>query len=77
MTDTVDAVATEVNPLDNEILKLEFTVKDINAILNVLGNLPFVQAVGLINAIQAQCGPQVDAFIKAQEEAKNEPQATA
>lgn len=77
MTDTVDSTATEVNPLNNQILKLEFTVKEINAVLNILGNLPFVQAVGLINAIQTQCGPQMDALIKAQEEIKNEPQAAA
>jgi len=59
MTDTVD---TQVNPLDDKILTLQFTVKDINAILGLLGNLPFVQSVGLINAIQAQCTPQVQAL---------------
>ena len=62
-------------PLDDKILKLEFTVKEINSILNLLGGLPFVQAVGLINAIQAQCSPQFD-FLQA-EEAKNEPKTAA
>jgi len=47
-------------PLDDKILKLEFTVKEVNSILNILGNLPFIQAVGLINAIQAQCSPQLE-----------------
>ena len=68
MTDTVD-----VDPLADEILTLKFAVKDINSILGLLGTLPFVQSVGLINAIQAQCTPQVDAL-----KANNEPQtATA
>jgi len=68
MTDTVD-----VDPLADEILTLKFAVKDINSILGLLGTLPFVQSVGLINAIQAQCNPQVDAL-----KANNEPQtATA
>ena len=64
MTDTVN-----VDPLSDEILTLKFTVKDINAILNLLGGMPFVQSVGLIKAIQAQCTPQVDAL-----KANNEPQ---
>ena len=71
MTDTVDVAATEVDPLESKILTLKFSVKDINAILNLLGSLPFVQSVGLINAIQSQCAPQVN------EEAPSEPQAAA
>ena len=55
MSDTVK----EVDPLVNKILTLEFSVKDINAILNLLGTLPFVQTVGLINEIQTQCAPQL------------------
>ena len=76
MTDTVDVQAAEVNPLDDKILTLKFTVKDINAILNLLGGLPFVQSVGLINAIQAQCTPQVEA-LTANAEAPSEPTPTA
>ena len=62
-------------PLDDKVLKLEFTVKEVNSILNILGNLPFVQAVGLINAIQAQCSPQFDALQA--EEDKNESEAAS
>jgi len=62
-------------PLDDKILKLEFTVKEVNSILNILGSLPFVQAVGLINAIQAQCTPQFDALQA--EETKNESEAAS
>jgi hypothetical protein len=62
-------------PLDDKILNLSFTVKEVNSILNILGSLPFVQAVGLINAIQAQCTPQFEALQA--EEAKNEPETAA
>jgi hypothetical protein len=65
MTDTVD-------PLADKVLTLQFTVTEINSILNLLGGLPFVQSVGLINAIQSQCGPQIDAL-----KAEDEPQTTS
>jgi hypothetical protein len=67
MTDTVEAV----DPLADKIMTLKFSVKDINAILNLLGTIPFVQVVGLINAIQAQCNPQIEALNE------NEPTPTA
>jgi hypothetical protein len=76
MSDTVDVAAKEVDPLESKILTLKFSVKDINSILNLLGNLPFVQSVGLINAIQAQCAPQV-AALNENAEAPIEPQAAA
>ena len=40
-------------------INFTFTVNEVNAILNVLGQAPFVQSAALINAIQAQGGPQV------------------
>jgi hypothetical protein len=46
--------------LDDFNVTLEFSVKDINALLNVLAQSPFIQVVGFINAIQAQAGPQVE-----------------
>ena len=39
---------------------LEFSVKEINALLNVLAQSPFIQVAGFINAIQDQAGPQVE-----------------
>jgi hypothetical protein len=57
MSDTVT-----VDPLEDKIVTLNFSVKDLNLILNILGQLPFVQSVGVINAIQAQCAPQIEAF---------------
>jgi len=78
MTDTVDVAATPVDPLADKILTLQFSVKDINAILNLLGTIPFIQVAGLINAIQAQCTPQVEALnAAANSEAPSEPQAAA
>ena len=46
--------------LDDFNVTLEFSVKDINALLNVLAQSPFIQVVGFINEIQAQAGPQVE-----------------
>ncbi len=46
--------------LDDFNVTLEFSVKEINALLNVLAQSPFIQVVGFINAIQEQAGPQVE-----------------
>jgi hypothetical protein len=66
---------TQVDPLDSVQLNLTFTVKEINILINLLGQLPFVHAVGVINAIQAQCVPQIEA-INAKEQ-PSEPETTA
>ena len=82
MTDTVDVPAKEVDPLADKIMTLKFSVGDINGILNAL-NQPFqtptVLLANIIAAIQAQCGPQIDALNAnaATETSANEPQATA
>ena len=46
--------------LDDFNVTLEFSVKEINALLNVMAQSPFIQVVGFINAIQEQAGPQVE-----------------
>jgi len=46
--------------LDDFNVTLEFSVKEINALLNVLAQSPFIQVVGIINAIQTQASPQVE-----------------
>jgi hypothetical protein len=63
------------NPLDEVSVTLEYTVREINALLNLLGKLPFIEAVGAINSIQVQVGPQfekakagMDAVLKATKE---------
>jgi hypothetical protein len=82
MTDTVDVAAKEVDPLADKIMTLKFSVSDINGILNAL-NQPFqtptVLLANIIAAIQAQCGPQIDALNAnpTAEKPADEPQATA
>jgi hypothetical protein len=46
--------------LDDFNVTLEFSVKEINALLNVLAQSPFIQVAGFINVIQDQAGPQVE-----------------
>ena len=46
--------------LDDFNVTLEFSVKEINALLNVLAQGSFIQVVGFITAIQKQAGPQFE-----------------
>ena len=67
MSEVIDAQATEVNnsKYDNEILKFEFKVSDVNNILNILNKPLLTDAVTLvtyINLIQNQCIPQMQAI---------------
>ena len=67
---------TQQDPLDNEILKFEFTVAQTNALLHIIGNAPYVAAAPLINLVQSQGTPQFAELMKkvdgAAEEAKAE-----
>ena len=68
------------NPLDDFSVTLEFSVKEINALLNILNTpnqVPATTLVAFINAIQQQAGPQaqkakdsLEAIAKAQDESK-------
>lgn len=62
--------------LDDFNVTLEFSVKEINALLNVMAQSPYIQVAPFINAIQMQAGPQVEQVkknLKAVEKAqKNE-----
>ena len=49
----------------NKTINFEFTVDQVNSILNVLGQSPFVQVANLINLIQTQ---GTDQFAKIQAE---------
>lgn len=67
------------NPLDDFSVTLEYTIKEINALLNALGKLPFIDAIGAINSIQMQVAPQfekakssLDAVLKASKGANDE-----
>jgi hypothetical protein len=54
MSDKVNDLLEDFN------ITLEFSVKEINALLNILAQAPFIQVVGFVNAIQSQAGPQVE-----------------
>jgi hypothetical protein len=68
------------NPLDDFNVTLEFAVRDINVLLNVLNTpnvAPTTTLAAFINTIQQQAGPQVKkaeeslaAVAKAQDESK-------
>ena len=49
--------------LDSIEVKLTLTVKEINSLLTVLGNAPFIQAAALVNLLQSQAAPQVQAAL--------------
>jgi hypothetical protein len=42
-------------------IKLSLTIEDVNAIISVLGMLPFNQAAGIIGKVREQAIPQVQA----------------
>jgi hypothetical protein len=73
----------ELPSVDDFVVTLEFAVKEVNALLNILNTpnaVPTTTFVAFINMIQQQAGPQV---AKAQEsleavaKAQDEPKATA
>lgn len=51
---------TASHPLEDFVVTLEYTVKEINGLLNLIGKLPFGEAYMAINSIQMQVGPQVE-----------------
>ena len=62
------------DPLDNEVLKFEFTVAQTNAILSIIGSAPYVAAAPLIALVQSQGTPQFAELLK-KDEAAEEPKA--
>ena len=48
-----------MSDISKEKITLTLTVDQVNGLLNVLGNAPFVASANLINEIQTQGGPQV------------------
>lgn len=74
---------SDLPSVDDFVVTLEFAVKEVNALLNILNTphqVPATTLVAFINLIQQQAGPQV---LKAQEsldavaKAQDEPKATA
>jgi len=71
------------NSLDDFAITLEFAVKEVNALLNILNTpnqVPATTLVAFINMIQQQAGPQVEkaqASLEAVAKAQDESKATA
>ena len=70
MTDEVK----QPDPLDSKVLTLSLTVAQINHILQILGEAPYVKSVAPINWINEQGIPQFQKMLE-EEKAKDEPQA--
>lgn len=56
----------------DQVLEFKFTVADANAILLVLGNAPYSQVAGIVNAFQLQAAPQIAAAAPAEEVSEEE-----
>jgi hypothetical protein len=69
--------------VDDFVVTLEFAVKEVNALLNILNTpqqVPATTLVAFINLIQQQAGPQVQQAqesLEAVAKAQDEPKATA
>ena len=63
--------------LDNEIINFSFTVAQVNGLLQILANTPYVVSAGLIGLINMQGEPQFRAAIDRVNKEKNEPQTTS
>jgi hypothetical protein len=69
--------------VDDFVVTLEFAVKEVNALLNILNTpnqVPATTLVAFINLIQRQAGPQVQQAqesLAAVEKAQNESKATS
>lgn len=73
----------ELPAVDDFVVTLEFAVKEVNALLNILNTpnqVPATTLVAFINLIQQQAGPQVQQAqdsLAAVAKAQDEPKATA
>jgi hypothetical protein len=63
MTDTTTQPEVSQERLDAIEVSITMTVKEINALLTVLGNAPFIQAAALVNLVQSQAAPQVQSAL--------------
>jgi hypothetical protein len=64
------------DPIDDAIINFSFTVAQVNQILHILGNAPYLASANLIAYIQMQGEPQFKAIVEA-EKAKNESKAAS
>jgi hypothetical protein len=59
--------STQDEIIGESVIKLELTVNSVNALLNVLGQAPFIASSNLIHTIQSQGVPQLQEIQKAME----------
>lgn len=52
------------DPIDDEIINFSFTVGQVNQILHILGNAPYLASANLIAYIQMQGEPQFKAILE-------------
>ena len=71
------------SPLDDFVVTLEYTIKEVNALLGVLAEVPFGKSYMAINSVQMQVAPQfekakasLDAALKATKGKSDEPKTT-
>jgi hypothetical protein len=65
------------DPLDDEIINFSFTVAQVNGLLQILANTPYVVSAGLIGLINMQGEPQFRAAIERAGKAKDEPETAS
>jgi hypothetical protein len=54
--------------METKEIELKLTVAEVNGVLSALGQMPFAQVSTLIQKIQQQAAPQVQAFVAPAEE---------
>lgn len=66
------------DPLDDEVINFSFTLAQVNGLLQILANTPYVVSAGLISLINMQGEPQFRAAIaKLTKKEQDEPKATS
>ena len=65
------------DPLDDEIINFSFTVAQVNGLLQILANTPYIVSAPLIGLINMQGEPQFRSAIERMEKAKNESQTAS
>jgi hypothetical protein len=65
------------DPLDDEIINFSFTVAQVNSLLQILANTPYVVSAGLISLINMQGEPQFRALVGKLEKKKDEPKTAS
>jgi hypothetical protein len=68
-------MSKEINPIGDMPISIEFTVNEVNEILQTLAHLPFHQVAPIIRAIQEQAVPQAQKHEEALKNAEQEKEA--